>query len=60
MLPTFKFIPTTQDYLENMELLPWMNNAMGGTTPNSCKKIVEKEKENFNEFHLSGEKRMLD
>src|SRR4051812_13752206 len=29
------FIPTAEDYLANMELQPWMNNAAGGTTPPS-------------------------
>jgi len=24
-----KFIPTLQDYLSNMKLLPWMDNAIG-------------------------------
>lgn len=33
----FKFIPTPQDYLENMELQPWMVNAISGE-PNSAKK----------------------
>ena len=33
----FKFIPTAQDYLENIELQDWMNNAITGV-PNSAKK----------------------
>ena len=48
-----KFIPSVQDYLENLEMKSWMNNGMG--TPPSAQKLykpkvkeieVEKEKEN--------------
>ena len=28
-----KFIPTLQDYLSNMKLLPWMDNALGPLHP---------------------------
>jgi hypothetical protein len=37
-----KFIPTAQDYLEEMEIKNWMNNGKGGV-PSSFKKI-EKNK----------------
>lgn len=33
-----KFIPTPQDYIENMEFKDWMNNGIG-EAPNSCKKL---------------------
>lgn len=33
-----KFIPTAQDFIENMTLQPWMNNGMG-EKPNSCKGV---------------------
>lgn len=33
-----KYIPSAQDYLENMEMLPWMNNGLG-ESPNSVKKL---------------------
>ena len=33
-----KFIPTAQDFLEEMEIKDWMNNAVSGT-PSSHKKI---------------------
>jgi hypothetical protein len=36
-----KFIPTPQDYLENMEIKDWMNNAAKDDVPNSHKKIAE-------------------
>lgn len=29
-----RFIPSVQDYLENLNVQPWMNN--GGGTPNRC------------------------
>jgi hypothetical protein len=35
-----RFIPTAQDYLENIEYKEWMGNGHGH--PNSFKKIVEK------------------
>jgi hypothetical protein len=34
----FKFIPTVQDFLQEMDFLPWMQNAMG-EGPSSHKKI---------------------
>jgi hypothetical protein len=33
-----QFIPTAQDYIENMEIMPWMNSGMAGK-PNSTKKL---------------------
>lgn len=35
-----KFIPTVQDYLENMELKGWMQNG-NGEVPSSCKKLYK-------------------
>lgn len=35
-----KFIPTLQDYLENMSPQDWMNNGIGAP-PNSARKIYE-------------------
>lgn len=35
-----KFIPTLQDYLENVEFQEWMNNGRFGV-PNSARKLVE-------------------
>lgn len=32
-----KFVPTAQDYIENVEMKDWMNNAITGM-PNSAKK----------------------
>lgn len=37
-----KFIPTLGDYLENMEMAPWMNNGQG--SPPSNAKIAKREK----------------
>ena len=34
-----KFIPTPQDYLQEMEIKPWMDNA--GGSPSSFKKIAK-------------------
>jgi hypothetical protein len=34
-----KFIPSAEDYLSGMEMEPWMNNAMGGDTPPSYRKL---------------------
>lgn len=39
-----KFIPTVQDYLENMEAQPWMQNGLG--IPSSCKKLYPENKQN--------------
>ena len=36
-----KFIPTVADYLSGMEMEPWMNNGMGGDTPESFKKLKD-------------------
>ena len=40
-----RFIPTVQDYLGEMEMKPWMNNAMGGAVAPSSKRLFEKESE---------------
>lgn len=32
-----KFIPTPQDYIENMEFIPWMNNGIEGEPPSHRK-----------------------
>lgn len=37
-----KFIPTAQDYLSEMELKDWMNNAQGGTAPPSAPDSTKK------------------
>ena len=37
-----RFIPTAQDYLENIEFASWMQNGMKGC-PSSFKKIQEKK-----------------
>ncbi len=43
-----KFIPSVQDYLENMTLEPWMQNGMG--IPNSAKLLKSKyDNDIFNE-----------
>ena len=33
-----QFIPTAQDYIENMEIMPWMNSGLSDK-PNSAKKL---------------------
>jgi len=38
-----KFIPSAQDYLEEMEMKDWMNNATNNDTPHSFKKIAAKQ-----------------
>jgi hypothetical protein len=42
ILEDFKgeFIPTAQDYLEEMEIKHWMNNGAYGQSPSSHKKIA--------------------
>lgn len=40
-----KFIPTAQDFLENIEWKSWMDNGVR-SFPNSCKKLFNKNKEN--------------
>lgn len=35
-----KFIPTAQDYIEEMTIQPWMNNGMG--LPSSAKKLYKR------------------
>lgn len=37
-----KFIPTTQDWLEQVPMMPWMNNGVG--LPPSAKKLYEENK----------------
>lgn len=37
-----RFIPTVQDYLQEMEFQPWMNNGAGGAYPPSAEKIERK------------------
>lgn len=39
------FIPSAQDYLAEMEFLPWMNNGEG--SPPSCAKLFVKQKEKY-------------
>ena len=46
-----KFIPSVQDYLENLVVQPWMNNGMG--SPNRCQ-LMFKNKEEI-ERYVSGE-----
>ena len=41
-----KFIPTAQDYLEEMEIKNWMNNGKGGV-PSSFKKIEKNKVKKF-------------
>ena len=41
-----KFIPTAQDYLENMEFKDWMQNGIKDY-PSSFKKLVEKKNITF-------------
>jgi hypothetical protein len=36
------FIPSAQDYLQEMEFVPWMNNGRG--LPPSCAKLYKKRK----------------
>lgn len=33
------FIPTAQDYIQEMQFMPWMNNGQG-TRPTSCHKLI--------------------
>jgi hypothetical protein len=42
-----KFIPTPQDFIENMDFQDWMQNGLKGT-PSSFKKLSEKEHTNVN------------
>ncbi len=35
-----KFIPTAADYLESMEMMPWLNNGVKGH-PNSHRRVAE-------------------
>ena len=38
-----QFIPSVQDYLENLVVQPWMNN--GGGTPNRCQLMFKNKRE---------------
>jgi len=40
-----KFIPTVQDFVENMEFKDWMQNGRG-QTPNSCKMLYKSKSDN--------------
>ena len=42
-----KYIPTVSDFLQEMELKPWMNNGMG-ENPSSAKKLIQKDDIPFN------------
>jgi hypothetical protein len=48
-----KFIPSVQDYLENLVVQPWMNNGMG--SPNRCQ-LMFKNKEEIEKYIGGGEK----
>jgi hypothetical protein len=48
-----KFIPSVQDYLENLVVQPWMNNGMG--SPNRCQ-LMFKNKEEIKKYIGVGEK----
>lgn len=37
-----RFIPTAQDYIEHMNLVPWINNAIHGY-PSSARLLMEKQ-----------------
>lgn len=45
-----RFIPTMQDWLENMEMKEWMNNGVG-EPPNSAKKLVAYSRARFSHKH---------
>jgi hypothetical protein len=47
-----KFIPSVQDYLENLVVQPWMNNGMG--SPNRCQ-LMFKNKEEIEKYISGGE-----
>jgi len=47
-----KFIPSVQDYLENLVVQPWMNNGMG--SPNRCQ-LMFKNKEEIERYVAGGE-----
>jgi len=42
-----KFIPTPQDFIENMEFKEWMQNGKG-QVPNSCKLLYKEKNRNNN------------
>jgi hypothetical protein len=54
-----RFIPSAQDYLENMTLRPWMCNSLGGDVPNSFREI-NKEKVDPQDVVLDGARRHYD
>lgn len=39
----FRFVPSAQDFLENLQVQPWMNNGNG--LPSSCKNVFRTRKE---------------
>jgi hypothetical protein len=39
-----EFIPTAGDYLQNMDLPPWINNGFGGSCPPSHERIARKRR----------------
>lgn len=47
-----KFIPTVQDYLEDMPMKGWMNNG-AGDPPSSFRKVVEMRKEKTKVMYLT-------
>jgi len=47
-----RFIPTAQDFIENMEYKDWMQNGISGT-PSSHKKVVQSRKEDKYETQIS-------
>jgi hypothetical protein len=46
-----RFIPTAQDFIENMEFVDWMQNGVGGA-PSSHRKVIEARKKS-NKPHTS-------
>lgn len=53
-----RFIPSVQDYLENMVLQPWMNNGMG--TPRRCELQFKNSKEIDNYINRTSEEVVID
>jgi hypothetical protein len=39
-----RFIPTAQDFIQEMEIKPWMNNGSRGTVPPSHSKVEAQKK----------------
>jgi len=45
-----KFIPTPQDFIQEMEIKAWMQNGL--SVPSSCQKLYKKKQINYSQLNV--------